>query len=312
MALEAVVCPQDLLTHACKHLHSMAGGPWIYELADLEEAGINGLLASECQVAGGGLASRHGSAATIQEPWWGAFDGGRGPWDPSCPSSPEAGAAKDGTASPSGGAPLLAPARCRRKRRRTKTCKNEEEVQNQRMTHIAVERNRRKQMNEYLAALRSLMPAFYVQRGDQASIVGGAINFVKQLEQLLQSLEAQKRMKQQQQHLDASGCGGFLADAAADHDRASLPEVEVTMVDSHANLKVLSRRRPQQLLRMVTGLQGLRLTTLHLNVTTVDQIVRYSLSLKVEDDSLLSSVEEIATAVHQLLEKIQEETGSNF
>jgi hypothetical protein len=32
------------------------------------------------------------------------------------------------------------------------------------MTHIAVERNRRKQMNEYLAALRTLMPPVYAQR----------------------------------------------------------------------------------------------------------------------------------------------------
>lgn len=52
----------------------------------------------------------------------------------------------------------------RRKRRRTKSCKNKEEVENQRMTHIAVERNRRKQMNDYLSVLRSLMPASYVQR----------------------------------------------------------------------------------------------------------------------------------------------------
>ena len=52
----------------------------------------------------------------------------------------------------------------RRKRRRTRTAKNSEEVESQRMTHIAVERNRRKQMNEYLAALRSLMPPSYAQR----------------------------------------------------------------------------------------------------------------------------------------------------
>ena len=52
----------------------------------------------------------------------------------------------------------------RRKRRRTKSVKNKEEIENQRMTHIAVERNRRKQMNDYLAVLRSLMPPSYVQR----------------------------------------------------------------------------------------------------------------------------------------------------
>ena len=42
--------------------------------------------------------------------------------------------------------------------------KNEEEIESQRMTHIAVERNRRRQMNEYLAVLRSLMPPSYAQR----------------------------------------------------------------------------------------------------------------------------------------------------
>lgn len=33
-----------------------------------------------------------------------------------------------------------------------------------RMSHITVERNRRKQMNEHLSVLRSLMPCFYVKR----------------------------------------------------------------------------------------------------------------------------------------------------
>ena len=52
----------------------------------------------------------------------------------------------------------------KRKRRRAKVVKNEEEMESQRMTHIAVERNRRRQMNEYLAVLRSLMPPSYAQR----------------------------------------------------------------------------------------------------------------------------------------------------
>lgn len=51
-----------------------------------------------------------------------------------------------------------------RKRRRAKGFKNKEEMENQRMTHIAVERNRRRQMNDYLAVLRSLMPPSYAQR----------------------------------------------------------------------------------------------------------------------------------------------------
>lgn len=51
-----------------------------------------------------------------------------------------------------------------KRRRKPKVCKNKEEAETQRMTHIAVERNRRKQMNEHLAVLRSLMPESYVQR----------------------------------------------------------------------------------------------------------------------------------------------------
>lgn len=62
-------------------------------------------------------------------------------------------------------ASLGAAAQGRKKRkRRPRVCKNKEEAETQRMTHIAVERNRRKQMNEHLAVLRSLMPESYVQR----------------------------------------------------------------------------------------------------------------------------------------------------
>ncbi|KAH7522384.1 hypothetical protein FEM48_Zijuj07G0132600 [Ziziphus jujuba var. spinosa] len=63
------------------------------------------------------------------------------------------------------------------------------------MSHIAVERNRRRQMNEHLKVLRSLTPCFYIKRGDQASIIGGVIEFIKEMHQVLQSLESKKRRK---------------------------------------------------------------------------------------------------------------------
>lgn len=50
------------------------------------------------------------------------------------------------------------------RRKRARSVKTSEEVESQRMTHIAVERNRRRQMNEHLRVLRSLMPGSYVQR----------------------------------------------------------------------------------------------------------------------------------------------------
>ncbi|GJN30522.1 hypothetical protein PR202_gb18835 [Eleusine coracana subsp. coracana] len=241
----------------------------------------------------------------------------------------------------------------RRKRRRAKVVKNKEEIETQRMTHIAVERNRRRQMNEYLAVLRSLMPPSYAHRGDQASIVGGAINYVRELEQLLQSLEVQKSIKNR-----AAGCGctdaaagkspfaGFFtfpqystssshagsgaassststtnaingeastgsADSDGHHRPAAVADIEVTMVEGHASLKVLAPRRPKQLLKLVAGLHQLRVPPLHLNMTSVDAMVLYTFSLKVEDDSKMGSVEDIATAVHEILSSVQrqEETA---
>ncbi|XP_020678032.1 transcription factor bHLH94-like [Dendrobium catenatum] len=168
----------------------------------------------------------------------------------------------------------------KKKRRRLKRCKNKEEAESQRMTHIAVERNRRRQMNDYLSVLRSIMPASYVHKSDQASIIGGAISYVKELEYLLQTLEAQKKISHPLTFLSSDQDRNTnkmeemeAMDAAAD--------IEVTMVESHANLKVLSKKQPRQLMKMVIGLQNLSLTTLHLNLTTINEMVLYSFSLKV-------------------------------
>ncbi|KAI3979249.1 hypothetical protein MKX01_007725 [Papaver californicum] len=50
-------------------------------------------------------------------------------------------------------------------------------------------------MNEHLLVLRSLMPCFYVKRGDQASIIGGVVDYIKEMQQVLQSLEAKRQRK---------------------------------------------------------------------------------------------------------------------
>ncbi|GJN22345.1 hypothetical protein PR202_gb09900 [Eleusine coracana subsp. coracana] len=233
-----------------------------------------------------------------------------------------------------------AAASSRRRKRRPKAVKNEEEMEGQRRNHIAVERNRRRQMNEYLAVLRSVMPPSYAQRGDQASIVAGAINFVKELEQTLQSLEAQKRGAEQQSpsHQEApppfagfftfpqystgafgvaviSGGDDASSGSGGDHHhqcaaaRRGAAEIEVAVAESHANVKVLTRRRPRQLLKMAGAMQCLGLTVLHLNVTTTadDNLAFYSFSLKMEDECRLSSVDEIASAVNEIVAKISDE-----
>ncbi|KAK8945003.1 Transcription factor bHLH94 [Platanthera zijinensis] len=221
----------------------------------------------------------------------------------------------------------------RKRRRRPRSCKNKEEAETQRMTHIAVERNRRRQMNEHLSMLRSLMPESYIQRGDQASIVGGAIDFVKELEHLLQSLEVQKRTIQQTQTPnnscinDESNLPPFAQffsypqyswchsrqehpPPAPETRPPALADIEVTLIETHASLRILSPRRPRQLIQLVAGLQTLRLSILHLNVTTLDSMILFSLSLKVEEGCSLTTVDDIAAAVHHILSLVEAEAIS--
>ncbi|KAL5572218.1 hypothetical protein UlMin_021815 [Ulmus minor] len=220
----------------------------------------------------------------------------------------------------------------RKKRKRTRPTKNKEEVESQRMTHIAVERNRRRQMNDHLNVLRSLMPTSYIQRGDQASIVGGAIDFVKELEQLLQSLEAQKKMRKaeggencvsssssssaaatalampsngmfmslSQYKIGSEEGNHSLGDELWAENKSEAADIEVTVIQTHVNLKIQCRRRPGQLLKAIVALEELRLTILHLNITTSQSTVFYSVNLKIEDGCKLGSADEIAGAVHQI------------
>lgn len=137
-------------------------------------------------------------------------------------------------------------------------------------------------------------------QGDQASIIGGAINFVKKLEQKLQFLGVQKEKKIEnknkpfsefftfpQYSTSESVCEcsetkmGEIEKMGGEVQSLNIADIEVTMVESHANLKIRTKKRPKQLLKLVSSLHGLCLTILHLNVTTADEFVFYSLSVKV-------------------------------
>ncbi|KAK4794443.1 hypothetical protein SAY86_012437 [Trapa natans] len=246
----------------------------------------------------------------------------------------------------------------KKRRRRSRVCKNKEEAEAQRMTHIAIERNRRKQMNNHLAVLRSLMPESYVQRGDQATIVGGAIEFVKELEQHLQSLEIQKLQhklimeEEARTHNSAAAEDTVLmtqpfsqffahpqyiwsqlpnntsrkynttsSSSPSSSSRTSclnghemwnegrvvvgIADIEVTMIETHANIRILTRRSPGQLLNLVAGFLTLNMSILHLSLTTFHPIVLYSISSKVEEGCQFTTADDIAGAIHHMLRIIE-------
>ena len=130
-------------------------------------------------------------------------------------------------------------------------------------------------------------------KGDQASIVGGAVEFVKELEHVLSTLEAKKLQilhqeieeKQENYKNEDSVRRKLFSDSNSSQysakSKASSADIEVTLIETHANLRILSIRTHRQLLKLIAGLQALRLTILHLNVTDFHPLVLYSISLKV-------------------------------
>ncbi|KAL1215930.1 Transcription factor bHLH57 [Cardamine amara subsp. amara] len=212
----------------------------------------------------------------------------------------------------------------KRKRKRTRAPKNKDEVENQRMTHIAVERNRRKQMNEHLNSLRFLMPPSFLQRGDQASIVGGAIDFIKELEQLLQTLEAEKRNERTKENPKTASCSSSSSRTCTYSSVSSVSttsedgftarfgggetaEVEATVIQNHVNLKVRCKRGKGQILRAIVSIQDLKLAILHLTISSSFDFVFYSFNLKIEDGCRLGSADAIAASVHRIFEHINGE-----
>ncbi|CAN6308244.1 unnamed protein product [Urochloa humidicola] len=188
-----------------------------------------------------------------------------------------------------------------------------EEAESQRMTHIAVERNRRRLMNDHLASLRSLIPSSYIPRGDQATVVGGAIDYVKQLEQQLVALQAAAARRggaagavvgtaataatdgvfvspQYASYSEARGCCGGGVDVEA-----------MAAVGGHVRVRVAGRRWPGRLVRAVAALEDLRLAVLHLAVTSVgNDAVVYCFNLKMEDGCEVATADEVAALVHQI------------
>ncbi|KAH7296244.1 hypothetical protein KP509_26G015300 [Ceratopteris richardii] len=208
----------------------------------------------------------------------------------------------------------------RRRKRRRGTFKNSTEIESQRLMHITVERNRRKLMNEHLSALRSLLPQSYIQKGDQASIIGGAIQFVKELEYVLQALQTEKsRAKAYPMNCPYSKAEAVHPQQPANKlehsdnlqlevDRSLLwaikredthieskgIKVDIILLESSVVVKVLAQKLPNQLFKLTSSIESLHMKIVELSITTVGDNLLYSFNLQVEGGSQSYSVDAIA------------------
>ncbi|MBA0858301.1 hypothetical protein Goshw_024086 [Gossypium schwendimanii] len=180
------------------------------------------------------------------------------------------------------------------------------------MSHIAVERNRRRQMNEHLKVLRSLTPCFYIKRGDQASVIGGVIEFIKELQQVLQALESKKQRKSLSPNPSPSTPRPLPLPAKPNHSpigletvgdvgaccNSSLADVEARIAGSNVVLKIVCGRIPGQILKIIAVLEKFSFEVLHVNISSMEDTVLYSFIIKIGLECQLS-LEELAVEVQQ-------------
>ena len=76
------------------------------------------------------------------------------------------------------------------------------------------------------------------------------------------------------------GGGGGIREEVAEN-KSSLADIEVRVLGEDAVIKVLSRRRPEQLIKTIAVLEEMHMSILHTNITTIEQTVLYSFNVKV-------------------------------
>ncbi|KAG5399516.1 hypothetical protein IGI04_014123 [Brassica rapa subsp. trilocularis] len=118
------------------------------------------------------------------------------------------------------------------------------------------------------------------------------ISHIVVLEQIIQSLESQKKTQQ------SSGVENRVQE-----DETCVPSIETTVIQNHVNLRVVCRKRQGGLSRGIISLEKLRLTVLHLNISTLSRFyVSYCFNLKMEDGCELESADEIKKVAHQIFD----------
>uniref|UniRef100_A0A803MLN3 Transcription factor MUTE n=1 Tax=Chenopodium quinoa TaxID=63459 RepID=A0A803MLN3_CHEQI len=141
------------------------------------------------------------------------------------------------------------------------------------MSHITVERNRRRQMNDHLKVLRSLTPCFYIKKPSPRQLANA--NSITN-------------------HSFQFDCGKELVASC----NSPVADVEAKISGSNVVLRVISKRTHGQLLKIISTLEKLSFEILHLNISSMDDTVLYYFVVKIGLECQLS-MEELAAEVQR-------------
>ncbi|MCO5583883.1 hypothetical protein L7F22_037799 [Adiantum nelumboides] len=189
--------------------------------------------------------------------------------------------------------------------------------------NLVAERKRRKKLNERLYSLRALVPK--ITKMDRASILGDAIEYVKELQKQVKELQEEllETREDDIEHNPASllqlddGAGGHFIDEngnaiRADEGQCSLKtdhikipaeinerrledlsqpmQVEVSKIDGQLfSLRIFCEKRPGVFIKLMQALDVLGLDVLHANITTFRGLVLNVFNAETRDKEFMQA-----------------------
>uniref|UniRef100_A0A7N1A5S9 BHLH domain-containing protein n=1 Tax=Kalanchoe fedtschenkoi TaxID=63787 RepID=A0A7N1A5S9_KALFE len=140
--------------------------------------------------------------------------------------------------------------------------------------NLIAERKRRKKLNERLYKLRSLVPK--ISKLDRASILGDAIDFLKELQKQKKDLEDELQQQQSDDEYHHEDTNPFLGQTEDTMDQDQLEaQVEVSKIDGGDALfiKLLCENKPGSFVGVLEALDHLGLEVTNVNINTHETFV---------------------------------------
>ncbi|XP_047163012.1 basic helix-loop-helix protein A-like [Vigna umbellata] len=147
-------------------------------------------------------------------------------------------------------------------------------------SHVMAERRRREKLNERFLILRSMVP--FVTRMDKASILGDTIEYIKQLREKIESLEARERHA----------------------GKRRIREVEVSIIESDALLELECVHREGLLLDVMTLLRELGVEVMMVQSWVRDDgifVAEMRAKIKENGNGEKASIVEVKNALNQII-----------
>uniref|UniRef100_A0ACD5X0C0 Uncharacterized protein n=1 Tax=Avena sativa TaxID=4498 RepID=A0ACD5X0C0_AVESA len=158
--------------------------------------------------------------------------------------------------------------------------------------HVIAERKRREKLQQQFVSLATIVPG--LKKTDKISLLGGTIEYVKQLEEKVKALEEHGARRSSESTVFESKCSISAADSDAagpsgsgsvDGDGAySSPAVEASVRGNTALLKICCRERRGVLVMVLTELENQGLSIINTNVVPfTDSCLNITITAKIEE-----------------------------